>query len=110
MEALGILLVLVSIPLVLRRVPPNHFYGFRVPATHRNRSVWYDVNAAAGWEFILLGVVMVTLEFMLPRVTQTVRPIAFAGLALIIIVNWRLANRLERERRGQGTAHGTHQP
>src|SRR5689334_20141144 len=101
MEALGILLVLLSIPLVLRRVPPNHLYGFRVPATHRDRSVWYDVNAAAGWEFIALGAVMVALEFTLPRgmLIQTLRPIAFGGLALIIIVNWRLANRLERERR-----------
>jgi uncharacterized membrane protein len=101
MEALGILLVLLSVPLVLRRVPPNHFYGFRVPATHRDRSVWYDVNAAAGWEFIALGAVMVTLEFAMPRaaLTQTLRPIAIVGLALIITVNWRLANRLERERR-----------
>ena len=86
--------------LVLRGAPPNRFYGFRVPATHRDRSVWYDVNAAAGWEFLLLGAVMVTLEFALPRpvLTQTLRPVAFAGLA-VIIVNWRLANRLERERR-----------
>jgi uncharacterized membrane protein len=101
MEALGILLILLSIPLVLRRVPPNHLYGFRVPATHRDRSVWYDVNAAAGWEFILLGTIMVTLELALPRaaLNQTLRPIAIAGLALIMIVNWRLANRLERERR-----------
>ena len=101
MEALGIVLILLSIPLVLRRVPPNHFYGFRVPATHRDRSVWYDVNAAAGWEFIALGAIMVTLEFALPRplLTPILRPIGIAGLAIIMIVNWRLANRLERERR-----------
>ena len=101
MEALGIVLVLASIPLVLRIVPPNRFYGFRVPATKRNPSVWYPVNAAAGWEFIALGALMVALEFALPRaaLVRTLRPIAIVGLAIIMVVNWRLANRLERERR-----------
>jgi uncharacterized membrane protein len=101
MEAVGMVLVLLSIPLVMRRVPPNHFYGFRVPAVFRDRTVWYDVNAAAGWEFIALGALMVTLEFVLPRnaLVPTLLPISIVGLAVIIFANWRLANRLERERR-----------
>jgi uncharacterized membrane protein len=101
MEAVGILLVLLSIPLVMRWVPPNHFYGFRVPSVFRDRSVWYDVNAAAGWHFIALGAVMVTLEFVLPgdALVPTLLPISVIGLTVIIIADWRLANRLERERR-----------
>jgi hypothetical protein len=101
MEVLGPLLLLLSIPLALRRVPPNHFYGFRVPAVYRDRSVWYDVNAAAGWQFMTLGGLMVTLEFVVPRpaLVWTLRPIGMVGLGVIIIANWRLANRLERERR-----------
>ena len=102
MEAVGILLVLLSIPLVMRWVPPNHFYGFRVPPVFRDRSVWYDVNAAAGWHFIALGVVMVSLEFVLPgdALVPTLLPaVSVVGLTVIIITDWRLANRLERERR-----------
>jgi hypothetical protein len=45
MEAIGPVLIVLSIPLMLRWVPPNRFYGFRVTATCSNRSVWYDANA-----------------------------------------------------------------
>ena len=29
----GLVLVAISLPLLLRRIPPNPFYGLRVPAT-----------------------------------------------------------------------------
>ena len=40
MEAVDPVLVLLSIPLMLRWVPQNRLYGFRIPATLRNKSVW----------------------------------------------------------------------
>ena len=100
MEAVGPVLVLVSIPLMLRWVPPNRVYGFRIPATLRNKSVWYDANALGGRHFFLLGLLLVGLEFAVPASirTQTLRLTAIAGLALIIVVDWRTANRWERER------------
>ena len=100
MEALGPLLVLVSIPLAFRWIPQNRFYGFRVPATLRNESVWYDMNALCARHMILLGMAMITLEFLLPRETrvQTLGVLGAVGLATIIAVDWRRANRLERER------------
>jgi uncharacterized membrane protein len=100
MEALGPAVIVLSLPLLFRWVPPNRLYGFRVPATLRDRSVWYDVNAACARHFVLLGGLMVLLEFVLPppALVPTLRLIAVAGLTLILIVNWRAANRLERER------------
>jgi hypothetical protein len=76
-EAIGPVLVLLSIPLMLRWIPPNRIYGFRIPATLRNRSVWYDANALCARHFTVLGLILVTL---------------------IIVVDWRTANRWERER------------
>lgn len=100
MEAIGPVLVLVSIPLMLRWVPPNRVYGFRIPATLRNKSVWYDANALGGRHFFLLGLLLVGLEFAVPPPlrTQTLRLTALAGLALIIVADWRTANRWARER------------
>ena len=100
MEAIGPALVLLSIPLMLRWVPPNRIYGFRIPATLRNKSVWYDANALCARHFFLLGLILVVLKFTLPPSmrTQTLRLTALAGLALIIVVDWRTANRWERER------------
>jgi hypothetical protein len=99
-EAIGPVLVLMSIPLMLRWVPPNRVYGFRIRATLRNKSVWYDANALGGRHFFLLGLLLVGLEFAIPPSmrTQTLRLTAIAGLALIIVVDWRTANRWERER------------
>ena len=37
-----------SLPLALRMVPPNPFYGFRTRFTRSSREVWFDANAFAG--------------------------------------------------------------
>jgi hypothetical protein len=100
-EAIGPLLIVLSIPLAFRWIPPNRLYGFRVGATLRNRSVWYDVNAQSARQCILLGAVMVGLEFVLPLTirNQVLATLGIAGLALITVINWRQANQLERRRR-----------
>lgn len=46
----------ISVPLVLRWVPPNGLYGFRVPATLADRRVWYAANAASGGWLLLATV------------------------------------------------------
>ena len=99
MEALGPVLVLMSIPLLFRWVPRNRLYGFRVAATLRDDVVWYDVNARSARHFLLLGSVMVALEFMLPRSLRNefLSAIAVVGLVVTTVVNWRRANRLARE-------------
>jgi hypothetical protein len=101
MEAIGPVLILLSIPLMLRWVPPNRFFGLRIPSTLRNTSVWYDANASSARHLFVLGLVLVLLEFALPLSlrNQTLRVIASVGFAAIVIADWRTANRWERERR-----------
>lgn len=53
----NLLLTALSIPLVLRKVKPNHVYGFRVPATLANPELWYEVNAFAGKHLFVTGIV-----------------------------------------------------
>jgi uncharacterized membrane protein len=100
MEAVGPLLILFSLPLMFRWVPPNRFVGLRIPATLRNRSVWYDANALTARHLFILGVVMVCLEFVLPQSIRigTLRAIGWIGFATIIVADWRTANRWARER------------
>ena len=62
---LSSLLVLLAIPLILRRVPPNPLYGLRVPATYKDDQVWYDANAASGRDFVIFGVCMTLLTIVL---------------------------------------------
>jgi hypothetical protein len=101
MEAIGPVLILFSLPLMFRWIPPNRFYGFRIPATLRNRSVWYDANALNARHLFSLGLVLVLLEFVLPRSIRigALWAIASIGFASIMVFDWRTANRWERERR-----------
>ncbi len=100
MEAIGPLLILVSIPLICRWIPPNRFYGFRIPATRTSPSVWYDANALAGRHMLMLGGFMVALEFILPVSVRipALSTIGTLGMVLFIIADWRTANRWRRER------------
>jgi len=85
-------------------VPPNRFFGLRVPSTLRNRSVWYDANALNARHLFSLGLFLVFLEFLLPRSIRIVvlRVVESIGFALVIMFDWRTANRWERERRNAG--------
>ena len=53
----GILLIIVSLPLLLEKVKPNPFYSFRVPGTLENPTSWYAVNKYFARYLLLVGVV-----------------------------------------------------
>ena len=49
---------------------------------------------------LALGLVMVALEFVLPIAIRTVvlRTVGIVGLGVIVVADWRTANRWRRER------------
>jgi len=100
MEALGPVLIVLAIPLLLRWIPQNRVYGLRIPATRRSESVWYDANARFARHLLVLGLLMVALEFVLPLTLRrsVLAAIGWVGLPAILIADWRTANRWERER------------
>ena len=59
-------IAIISVPLALKRVPPNPFYGFRTPRTLANQTLWYRVNCFAGWAFLLASAVGAFLLIALP--------------------------------------------
>ena len=98
--AAGLLLVVLSIPLWLRRVPPNGLYGVRIRATLNNPTLWYAANryfaprlAATGLataaaaialaqirslslDAYAVGVLVVFILFFAAGLAQTLRKIA----------------------------------
>jgi uncharacterized membrane protein len=104
--AVGLLLALLGWPLAARRIGPNPWYGLRVPATFADRQVWYDANALAGRDLMAVGVLVLLVSLLLPRV-RGLPDAAYGGVcaavlgvgALVMTVRgWRAANRLLRER------------
>lgn len=51
----GPLLVVLGIPLMLGRVPPNQFYGVRVESAISDPKVWYPINKRGGRDLLLIG-------------------------------------------------------
>lgn len=64
----GLLMAAIALPLVLGKIPPNLWYGFRTPRTLRDPAVWYPANAYAGrWLFasgIAIALAAVALLFV----------------------------------------------
>jgi hypothetical protein len=46
------LIFVLGIPLALKLVPPNRFYGFRTSTTLSSLETWYQVNLATGLALI----------------------------------------------------------
>ncbi len=63
--ASGLLLILISLPLLWGKVPPNPFYGFRVRATLENPAIWYPVNKQGAKGLLWTGVVVVAAALLL---------------------------------------------
>jgi uncharacterized membrane protein len=61
-------IILVGLPLATRRVPPNQWYGVRVPATMSDRAIWYEANAVTGLDLFRLGLVLLAASLCLQLV------------------------------------------
>lgn len=101
----GALLIALGIPLARRKVRPNPLYGLRIPATFADEQVWYDANALAGRDVIILGAILVGIG-LLPLLLQLrmgdhmaiCTATLLGGSILGLIRAWRFANRLRRTR------------
>ena len=56
-----------GIPLVLKLVPPNRFYGFRTTTSYSSADAWYQINFATGIALVAAGVVAGLLVLLLSQ-------------------------------------------
>ena len=63
-------LIVISVPLILRAVPPNGVYGFRVAATQSSPAIWYPANAFMGWALLVAAVISAVLLTILPATVK----------------------------------------
>jgi hypothetical protein len=86
----GLILVGLSIPLIMGKIGPNPWYGFRVKRTLSDPAVWYAVNAYSAKWLLAVGIVNVVAAVVLyfvPEIDVAVYAsscgvIAVAGLAV----------------------------
>src|SRR4030042_5331588 len=90
----GLLLAALSVPLILQKIPPNGLYGFRIPSTLENPSLWYKVNAYAGRRFLVVGLGTAVGSIVLYFITiPNVDEYAMSSLGLFLaLFLWGIIN------------------
>lgn len=106
---LAISSLLLGIPLIFRKVKPNHFYGFRVSKfIFKSDDIWYEVNAKGGMHLIIIGGVLIVIASLaLVCINDNILQGIFLfitlliealGLILSLIITYNLAHRLAKEK------------
>jgi len=107
--ALAVLFIAAGIPLMLRKVKRNHWYGFRLNRyVLSDDDIWFEVNAMGGRNVICLGVVLavvavVSAFFTNSKGAQTAllivsMAVALSGIAYSLWATTRLSYRLADEK------------
>jgi hypothetical protein len=81
----GLLLAAISIPLILGKIGPNPWYGFRVRKTLENPAVWYPVNAYAAKRLLVVGLgisASAALLYFVPGIDLLLYALSCAGIGL----------------------------
>jgi hypothetical protein len=92
----GVLLILISIPLILNKIPMNNLYGFRISKSFISEENWYKINNYGGkqlifWSFLLI--VIGILYFIFPiknpqnemlQILLSITPILICAAAVIV--------------------------
>jgi uncharacterized membrane protein len=83
----GVLIMALSVPMILGKIPPNGLYGFRVKKTMENPDFWYPVNVYSGKWLMAIGLVMIlasTVFFFVPGISLDVYAYAVLGVWVIV--------------------------
>ena len=80
--ASGILIIAVSIPLVFNKIPPNHFYGFRLKKAFESKQNWYAINHYGAKVLIVWSCIMIAAGEMVSRM-EAASP--FAEIAPLVV-------------------------
>jgi hypothetical protein len=98
----GLILVGLSIPLIMGKIGPNPWYGFRVRRTLSDPAVWYAVNAYSAKRLLVVGIVSIVSAVVLYSVPEigvaayawSCGAITVAGLVVALIQSIRVLRSL----------------
>jgi len=82
----GLLVAGLSVPMILRRVKPNPWYGFRTPKTLADEEAWYEANAYSGRLLLAVGISWVVAAVGLRYVPAIGTDLATYNVAYGLIV------------------------
>ena len=85
----ALLIIAVSVPLVMRKIPMNRFYGIRFKKSFESDENWYKINAYGGKQLIAWSIVLLiigALAVVFPAKEDGVFPILIGAAPLITLI------------------------
>jgi len=82
----GLVFIGISIPLIIRKVPPNPFYGCRTRKTLSDSKIWYEANHGSGIDFCIAGFIILMSSLAVLAVSRSVETNHAVVLLLIILL------------------------
>jgi len=61
----GLVFVGLSIPMILKKIPPNQYYGWRTPKAFQSEDIWYEINHYSGRDLCLVGIVQILFNIVM---------------------------------------------
>jgi uncharacterized membrane protein len=86
----GLLFIGLSIPLILKKVPPNWIYGCRTKKTLSDPILWYEANHIFGKDFFISGLLTFIASLAMLILGQDANP-SHAVITLLCILLLSLA-------------------
>jgi len=100
---LPLILIVLSIPLLLQKIPPNGVYGFRMSKTMSSDEMWYRANKLGAMYFIgagLFGLVVGMVAIFVwgdaypKRVTNALAVLQSVSVAVATLLWWLQVRKL----------------
>lgn len=95
---LGVIIFVMSLPLMLRKVPMNQVYGIRIRAAFESEQRWYAINAYGGrqlaiWSLLLIaagvtGFFIAPAHFKMFAYGSLLAAILAITMPLLMILRW----------------------
>gem|GEM_PF-1580606 len=85
----GLLIILLAIPLILKKVPRNSAYGVRTQAAFASDADWYRINTIGGWYLLGAGILILAtgiVGWFLPVSLRNVYSLSATGITLAAVL------------------------
>jgi len=81
---LPLITIAVALPLVMEKVPPNLWYGFRTRKTLSDPAIWYRANYLGGVDLLFAGIIALIVNAV---VAVTVDPILALPIESAVMIS-----------------------
>jgi uncharacterized membrane protein len=83
---IGLLIIVISIPLLFDKIRPNPWYGFRTPKTMSKPEIWYKANKYMAKNMLVAGIIIMAAFIILPVLRPDFDPDIDVSIILFIFI------------------------